>query len=102
MKLDTTFLREHPATRLWRAQREQCDRCLHRIDMGAMKGKREGDPLGMRCAQTPVSAIPDKPKLGRWSFDDPAFCIDARLEGAPCGPDALLFKGKHEIGRTMK
>lgn len=59
----------HPATELWWQQREQCQRCEH-----CMTHEGRGGEGVMHCIQ-----------------GVPVYCIDARLEGRPCGPDARLF-----------
>lgn len=66
------FQRIHPATELWWQQREQCFRCEH---FQLYEG-RSGEGV-MYCL-----------------VGVPKYCIDARLEGQPCGPDARLFSEK--------
>lgn len=65
----------HPATKLWWAQRETCQRCQHLQDL-------RPDGGGMRC-QAIAHVVPTWPV---------PFCIDARGPGRSCGPDARLFK----------
>lgn len=65
------FDEPHPATALWWAQREQCAQC---------ENCAQGD--GMLCVVTVID--------GRV-----AWCIDARLEDQPCGPDARLFSPRN-------
>jgi hypothetical protein len=62
----------HPATELWWTQRDTCSRCEHCHEYEG----RGGEGV-MRCIQ-----------------GIPTFCIDARLEGQPCGPAARLFSEK--------
>ena len=77
--LRSEFLSVHPATALWWEQRGQCQRCAHvRIKMEAFD---ESVPV-MRCAMV-------RTPRGRQEL---AYCIDARLEGARCGPEAKLFQ----------
>ena len=74
MKLDTTFLSVHPATQAWWGQRDQCESCsasYHEVGIG-----------GMRCR----SFTQTKNQVPH------GYCIDARLEEGPCGPQAVLFK----------
>lgn len=63
----------HPATRLWWAQREQCEACAH-----CMLYEGRGGEGVMLCSATFVGA-------------EIAYCIDARSDDKPCGPDARLF-----------
>lgn len=78
------FLRPHPDTLLWWEQRQQCELC-------ANCNKREVT----RCTQSShvMRCKVSKTRLpcGK-SYT--AYCIDARLPGQPCGPDAALFKEK--------
>ncbi len=87
----------HPATLLWWQQRDKCNACVHRKDKGQSVTGRGG--LGDRCTATLVRdmaplwmATYDKANIG--PPDELVYCIDARLEGAPCGPAARLFKEK--------
>lgn len=113
MKLDTRFLSPPPETKTWWAQRDVCRACAHHSDMG---GTQSGSgSLGERCKVTTIRemgaveayethtdmARPAKgvrPKQARrfprseiW-----AYCIDARLPGAKCGPGAKLYEPKVE------
>ena len=80
MQIDTRFLTIHPATTLWHQQRDQCERCAH----FALREGDEGESI-MRCKAVRVAPRRSRPTLG-------AYCIDARSEGAACGPDAILYK----------
>jgi hypothetical protein len=71
MTLDETFLTLHPATAAWYERRPTCLTC-------ANVRSRHGV---MRCA------VARKPRYGPIL----AYCIDARLEGQPCGPGAKLY-----------
>jgi hypothetical protein len=105
----TDFTKLHPATALWWEQRDRCRACVHHTQLG--QASKNGS-RGERCAAVTISdmhAVPAyeqhpnllkhakrinhrggaTPKL-RWM----AYCIDARLEDAPCGPNAKLFKEK--------
>lgn len=85
--LDETFLQVHPATAAWFAQRDLCRRCAW------MAEPEEGK--GMRC--TAASADDHAAAVGSWGGYrgpiplDSVYCIDARLPGAPCGPEGSLF-----------
>lgn len=81
MKLDTRFLKVHPATAAWWDQREKCARCAHVLNQ--LENFPRAMPV-MRCKITPVS-------VGRQPH---AYCIDARSEGSACGPWASLWEGK--------
>lgn len=73
----------HPATLLWWEQRDTCRRCAHH-EVGTLI-RPHGDGLGgERCRAAPA-------ERGRREF---LYCIDARLEGGPCGLDAKLFVAK--------
>jgi len=53
---------------------------------------------GWRCRKTPMEDVrPEKPTgLGWQHLKGPAigaYCIDAREEGKPCGPEARLWEG---------
>jgi hypothetical protein len=72
------FLKVHPATELWWQQRDLCARCAH--------CKR--DDTAMRCMVT--KSAHSTPWM-RAAGSDQRYCIDARLLGAPCGPQAMLF-----------
>jgi hypothetical protein len=79
--IDETFLRAHPRTALWQRQRAQCAGCAHLIDA----------PLPLQHQAMRCAAVPVPQRQGRPRAHDPEFCIDAREEGAACGPDAVLF-----------
>ena len=76
-EIDQRFLTPHPATALWWEQREKCEKCVH----------LNRQSYAIRCTKT--TSIDDFRKSVSY-----AYCIDARLEGAPCGPNAALFKPK--------
>lgn len=82
----------HPRTLLWWEQREQCVRCLRSHQDGdATNGCARthfGDAAGLRCSEV-RRHIGGGNAAGR-NID--VYCIDARSEGALCGPDARLFK----------
>lgn len=90
-EIDQRFLTLHPATAVWRAQREKCEQCAHSYVPNSNDPKTEGHE-GLRCRKTtPQNCF----KRGGFKINDPtAYCIDARLEGAPCGPGAALFQPK--------
>lgn len=64
------FMKVHPDTELWWARRDLCARCAH--------CKKED--TAMRCMAT----------------RNDLYCIDSRLLGAPCGPQAMLFVPKKD------
>lgn len=95
------FLRLHPDTERWFEQRKQCLECANaHITMQQMgnivmrcklaKAEREIDePSATSSAKRQRKRTASKPaSLER----EIAYCIDARLPGQPCGPDAALFK----------
>lgn len=78
------------ATEDWQARRGLCERCRHCLDGRAQF-------RGMRCQVTLVGDIAkvfvevrNTTVAGR--HGDLAYCIDARLPGAKCGPDGRLFE----------
>jgi len=81
--LRSEFLRVHPATELWWQQREQCERCAH-VDRRLEGRKEQSEVLRCTAVRTPA---------GRREW---AYCLDARLEGRECGPEAKLFKETDE------
>lgn len=104
----TNLTTTHPATALWWEQRGKCRACANLIEREGLKGS-----LGMRCAAVVWADIvklpgyeahPDLRKYkhtkkinhrgGFAKADHYVYCIDARMDGAPCGPDANLFKEK--------
>lgn len=60
----------HPATKLWWEQRDQCEQCQNCVKAEGLRGE-----CIMHCVNDSGAS----------------YCIDARLEGQPCGPDARLF-----------
>lgn len=69
--VDPRYLTLHPATALWWTQRGQCEGCIHMC---------RTTPEAMTCTVTRAA-----------SRSGYAPCIDARAEGAPCGPEAKLW-----------
>jgi hypothetical protein len=84
VNIDQTFLSPHPETVAWQARREKCRSCKHLLKSPSVKGK-EHDPF-MRCGLWPLVSVQQPGKLHY------AYCIDARLPGAQCGPDAALWR----------
>ena len=78
--LDPQFRTLHPATALWWEQRKQCEGCKH-LDAQPDPGLQSSDQIVMRCKLTPTRET-----------EVFAYCIDARLPGAPCGPGARLYE----------
>lgn len=74
------FLQPHPDTLRWWEQRQQCERCVN-------VRKRE---VGRRDMVSTVYSC----KSAAFPGKREPYCIDARLPGQPCGPDAALFKEK--------
>ena len=74
--LSETFLTIHPATALWFTQREQCLRCANAL----LTRPYEGETI-MRCKA-----------LRQGGAHGAGYCIDARAENGPCGPNATLFQ----------
>lgn len=77
-------LTPHPRTVLWMEQRKQCDNCEFQIPADARNSSRGSS--GVRCRLYPIKTT-RRP-------DEFAYCIDARDEHQPCGPDAVHFKPK--------
>ena len=77
--LRSDFLSPHPATLAWWEQREQCERCAHLRT--SIEGHKD-QTVVMRCRRA------HNPAGRQWL----SYCIDARLEGRACGPEAKLFK----------
>lgn len=75
--IDETFLKPHAATETWWSQSSTCALCRHHDDTG---------PGGRRCLQAPIEVAMHAARFSG------AFCIDARLEAGPCGPEAKLFQ----------
>ena len=73
VRLDTQFLRPHPATEAWWGQRAQCEACS--------ASYHEAGAGGVRCraSQAKNQVTPH------------GYCIDARAVDGPCGPHAILF-----------
>ncbi len=93
--LETT----HPLTAQWWQQREKCRACLYHTRMGTVNNR--GGSLGERCSVVTVGEMAGvwKKLYGRRALGPPAemaFCIDARSEGAPCGPEAKQFRSKEK------
>lgn len=82
---DRTFLRLHPATALWWRQRPKCRACAHYI----ADVQHDRSNSGERCSASRVRI-----NAGRRSRTITMHCIDARIDGAPCGPAAALFEPK--------
>lgn len=81
--INDRFLSVHPATLLWWEQREQCRTCSHMIYNPLSMPVKE-----MRCYAAPCKLAPSPPR-GRHVQ---AYCIDARLPGGCCGPEATLYE----------
>lgn len=84
--LDTRFLIVHPDTRAWWKQRSTCRACAHYQTTESVSGGR-----AERCKKA-VPAQATGYGLGRAERGYNIPCIDARLPGEPCGPDANLFE----------
>jgi hypothetical protein len=88
-QLDTRFLRVHPATARWWAQRDQCRTCRHHDEP---KSTRHAQQRGELCLNSP-----DVTGAKRY---EP--CIDARAlaeerddqRAGLCGPDAVMWEAK--------
>lgn len=87
--IDRTFLRVHPATRVWWMRRDKCRACRWYI-----RGEDTKHDMGSeRCGAYRAS----KPGPHRYNHE---WCIDARSEGwerddgqdGLCGPGARLFE----------
>ena len=77
MALDTRYLRPHPRTMLWWAQRETCRNCAHyRLESSAAA---QGSGTVEHCM------------AGRCWSGRTAACIDMRDQGQACGTEAALF-----------
>ena len=81
-QFDERFLAVHPATSLWWGQRDQCETCR----FFNLREGHEGEAI-MRCIAALKFHRPSREMLG-------IYCIDARSENGPCGPDAKLWEPK--------
>jgi len=70
------YLKLHPATALWWAQRDRCRACAHHF--------RSDDSRSERCRAAPAAT----------GYREFRYCIDARGYAMPCGPDAKQFTPK--------
>jgi hypothetical protein len=101
--MEATPATTHPLTALWWQQRDKCRQCLFHTPMGTVKNNSRGS-LGERCSAVTVEDMRAVwlDLYGRRAVGPPdalAFCIDARSAGAPCGPQAMLFKSKPKTQR---
>lgn len=80
MSLD--FMKVHPRTERWWKEREQCKQCKH---------YSERKTTGLKAMLSPLQACLVQPHFRRIY---PWACIEMRDEGAPCGPEGLLFEAK--------
>lgn len=106
--VEWTFDRARQANETWFVQREKCASCAHSFDRECTKGSG-----GTRCAAVVwkdilgLPAYEAHPDLRRTKIikrinhrggfaksDGFVYCIDARLPGSPCGPDAALWEPK--------
>lgn len=76
---DTRFLSVHPRTLLWWQEREQCKRCAHYREKTVSYGRYRPSLLQICVAEPRRRAYP-------WA------CVEMREEGAPCGPNGVLFR----------
>lgn len=74
--LDERFLRPHPRTLLWWAQRERCRTCGHYRLESSAAAQGAGTLEHCMAGRRGIYAAP---------------CIDMRDEGRQCGPDAALY-----------
>lgn len=87
--LDERFLSVHPRTVAWWAEREQCRRCVHCVEVVIDAGQHQGASVSQRCARG-SSPGPYRSRV----LTDSAACIRMRDEGQPCGPEGALFEPK--------
>jgi len=78
--IDQTFLRVHPRTLAWWAEREQCLRCKHSRQRPVISANSGGGLLCMRSNAVAGDAT----------------CISARERVAGCGPSGRLFEAKEK------
>lgn len=80
----------HPATLLWWEQRDKCRACAHHhaVELSSRKNFGPGSG-GERCTASKYAHV-------KLQGTEHMYCIDARLDGGPCGPEAKLFKEKDE------
>lgn len=93
--IDDWLRRARERDALWKVEREQCRACAHYwgVQMthdshGATRGG------GERCRGVrPMPQVVGMVRKGRMTTGRQyRYCIDVREEGAPCGPEAKLFK----------
>lgn len=82
--IDTRFLTVHPSTAAWWARRDKCRACAHYMP----SIEHQKDRGGERCG---ALMMPNAVRTGR---SIAAYCVDARSEGARCGPGAAMFTPK--------
>lgn len=83
--LDERFLKPHPDTIVWWAQRAKCRACRHHtLTAGAIEAER--------CLRQP-----NMHGKGGPSGVEHGYCIDARLGTGVCGPHAALFEEKEWV-----
>ena len=93
-------------TALWWEQRETCRRCAHHShEISSLRAQSYGE----RCLATQMREVFASPEYtpvhvplkytrrGRHLTGVAAYCIDARLPGTPCGPEARLFAPRSVI-----
>ena len=79
------YLEVHPATQAWWGRREKCESCRHLTRR--LHARDEVQHEAMRCRAALKSPRASRPSLG-------IYCIDARDEDGPCGPEARLYEPK--------
>ena len=88
MLLDQRFLTLHPATAAWWEQRERCESCR----WCSLREGNDGEGM-MICLAAPQPDEHVRRMLAaRRSHAVHLYCIDARDESGPCGPDAKLHQ----------
>lgn len=74
---------------LWFNQKDVCNRCGNMVVSSPSARDRAAGVRVMRCAAVEHADLPHR---GRVGYVGLAYCIDARDQGSPCGPEANLFQ----------
>lgn len=74
---------------LWFNQKDVCNRCRNLVVSSPSARDRAAGIRVMRCAAVEHSELQ---RRGRKGYVGLAYCIDARDQGSPCGPEAKLFE----------
>lgn len=91
MQIDTRFLSPHPATVTWWQQREQCESCRW---LNLREGSEGEGTMHCLASPQPHEGVRRMLAARRANHVVHLYCIDARGERGPCGPNAVLYEPK--------